>query len=336
MELFNSLAQWYSDYSDAIPMVLTAGFVLVILGVVLFFSKDKLIHGVAVAVAAGVFFVLSVNTSVFGEELYLNLSAALLLALLTWLFSWLAVITEGWLMSIGLAVVTGLALLVFVNPDEPRTSLFLTIPVGLTGAVGAAFLIREDWEWSPQRRGQALREAIRKERKANRKREGGTGDYYILIVGRDAADAAQKLQFLHDSSISTYDEQPPAYDSETGLTFQQVQGNIVTTVKDEEVVFLNNQEARLRLLAYPDSGRRIYQQLTEVLEITSKRRIEWHSEELVHLELRATTPQVLFSRAMEKQILALAQGWRESEDEALHAAIEPLLEWGRRMQFIKA
>jgi len=202
------------------------------------------------------------------------------------------------------------------------------------GAVAAAFLIREDWEWSPQRRGQALREAIRKERKADRKAEGKTGDYYILVVGRDAADTGQKLQFLNDSNISTYDVQEAAYDKETGLTFQQVQANIVTMVKEPEVVFLSNQEARLRILAYPDSAKKLYKQLTEVVEITSQQRIEWHSDDVVHLELRANTPQQLFSQYLEKQIYDLVRQWRTSEDETLHHAIDPLLEWAREMKFV--
>jgi len=336
MDFFTSVAQWYADHLEFIPIVLTAGFLIVILGTVLFFVQDKLIHGIAVAVGAGVFFMLQFNTGDFGQELYLNVSVALTLALLTWLFSSLAVVTEGWMMPISLAVLVSFALLFLVDVEAPRTNLFLTLATFMISGVTAAFLIREDWEWSPQKRGEALREAIRKERRANRKQEGKTGDYYILIVGRDAADVAQKLQFLHDSNISTYDEQEPAYDKETGFTFQQVQANIVTTVKEEEVVFLNNLEARLRLLAYPDTAKKIYKQLGEVLELSSQQRIEWHSEDLVHLEMRTTAPKALFSQYLEKQIYDLSVQWRESGDEHLQQSIEPLLQWARDMQFVKS
>ncbi|MCA9913376.1 MAG: hypothetical protein KC496_08495 [Anaerolineae bacterium] len=334
-DLLEQIAAWYSAHIESFPIILLSAFALVMLGTVLFFFKDKLFHGIAVGIVAVIFFAMTFGTSPYGQELYLNLSTAMLMALVIWFIASLAEMTEGWMMPVALAALVGFVSLFLVNVEAPQSSFFLNISAGLVGAVTTAFLIREDWQWSPQKRGQALREAIRKERKVDRKAEGKTGDYYILIVGRDAADTGQKLQFLHDSNIMTYDVQEPAYDKETGLTFQQVQANIVTVVKEPEVVFLSNQEARLRILAYPDSAKKLYKQLTEVLEITNQQRIEWHSEDLLHLELQANAPQQLFSQYLEKQIYSLAQEWRSSEDESLHDAIDPLLEWAKEMEFIE-
>lgn len=335
-ELLEQLAAWYTAHIDSFPVIFISVLALVMLGTVVFFFKDKFIHAIAVGITAVIFFGLSFGTGLYGQELYLNLSTALLLALLTWFVSSLAEMTEGWIMPISLAALVGLVSVLLVNAEAPQSSLFLNLGAGLVGAVVAAFLIREDWEWAPQKRGEALREAIRKERKEDRKAEGKTGDYYILIVGRDAADTGHKLQFLHDSNISTYDVQEPAYDKETGLTFQQVQANIVTMVKEPEVVFLSNNEARLRILAYPDSAKKLYKQLTEVIEITSQQRIEWHSEDMLHLELRTNAPQQLFSQYLEKQIYDLARQWRDSEDETLNQAIDPLLAWAKELEFIES
>ncbi|MEL6527322.1 MAG: hypothetical protein AAFQ07_16595 [Chloroflexota bacterium] len=74
---------------------------------------------------------------------------------------------------------------------------------------------------------------------------------------------------------------------------------IETVVKNPDSVFLDNHEARLHILGYPEITKRVYKQISEALPLAKRKRIDAPDDNLLHVEVHATSPQRLYSEVLE-------------------------------------
>ena len=336
MEAIKGLLDFWMNNVDFLMPVLLSIFVLgVSLGIAGLF-KDNLIRTVLILPAALLLYAMGFAASPFGMELFWNLSAELLTGLAALILLFLYGMFESWSAVLGTVFVSSLFLLIFVNPDQPQANLFVNLSTGLLGSFLVVGLIRREWAFSPQNRDKMLSAEMRKTRKSQAAQQDTIGDYYLLVTGADEAAVGQKVDFLKASNIETFDEQPIAHDEDTALYYQLVHGRIVTVVKEPESVLLANHEARLRILGYPDTVKRIYKQMQEVLELAGEpTKLESPDPQLANIELKANAPKVIFSDYLEKQIYMLAREWRHGDNENLSAATDHLLAWAQEMHFIK-
>ena len=326
--------KFFSDNADFITPVMLSVFVLGLSLGIAGFLDDNLFRTLVIIPAALVLYAMGFAAHPFGKELFFNLSAELLTALFALIILLFYSTFESW--AIVLAVVGLFAgiLLIFVNPEQ-QSNLFMNLSTGLIGSYLIVALIRKEWAFSPARRDRMLWANVRERAKKQTINLAEMGDYYILVLGSTDDEIKQKVDFLKDSNIDILQDNPTAEDEETALHYRLVNGKIVSTIKQPEVVLLSNQEARMRLLAYPDTVKRIYKQLQEVLQTSDEKKIESPDPALTHIEFKAQSPKVIFSDYIEKQIMLLARKWRHGEEEHLIQATDDLLEWARQMDFIK-
>jgi hypothetical protein len=335
MEILLQLATFFSERADYLmPILLSIAVLGLALGVAGWF-KDNLMRTLVIIPAALVLYGMGFAANPFGKEIFFNLSAELLTALFALIILLIYNVFEGW--ATVLAIVAGFALLllIFIDPNNPQANLFVNLSTGLVGAFLIVGLIRREWAFSPANRDRMLWANVRERNKKQTLNLAEMGDYYILVLGGDDDEVASKIKFLTDSNIQILNENPIAQDEETELHYRLINAKITSTVKQQEVVLLSNQEARLRLLAYPDTVKRIYRQLQEVLETSDVKTLEAADPQMNHIEFKAQSPKVIFSDYIEKQVMLLARKWRHGDDEHLQLATDDLLVWAREMQFIK-
>ena len=332
--LTNVLNFWTSNVDFLMPVLLSITILGLALGIAGLF-KDNLIRTLVILPAAVILYGMGWAASPFGTELFFNLSAELLTALMALVIVLIYEIFEGWASTLAIVALVALVLLFFMNPERPQANLFVNLSTGLVGSFLIVGLLRREWDFSPENRAIRLQTAMRESHKAAQEAEAQMGDFFLLIFGRDEDTIVQKIDFLKTSNIDVMADKPIAHDDPTQLYYQFAGGKIITIVKEEETVFLNNQEARLRLLAYPDTVKRVYKQVQEVLEASELKSLEAPDNQLKHIEFKVQSPKVLFSDYIEEQIMLLARNWRHGDEAHLVQATDDLLAWAHEMDFIK-
>jgi hypothetical protein len=297
--------------------------------------KDNLFRTLTILPAALVFYGLGFAANPFGREVFFNLSAELLTALAALIILLIYSIFESWATVLAIVGLFAVALLFFIDPANQQANLFVNLSTGLVGSFIIVGLLRREWAFSPANRDKMLWANVRERHKKQSSNLTEMGDFYILVLGGNEDEVAGKINFLKESNLTLLQDNMIQHDEETALYYQLVNGRIITAVKQADIVLLSNQEARMRLLAYPDTLKRVYKQLGEVLETSDVQKIEVSDPQMAHIEFRTQAPKVMFSEYIEQQIMALARKWRHGDDENLVYATDDLLEWAREMEFIK-
>jgi hypothetical protein len=335
MDFLIWITDWYDNVAFIIvPLLLTIFILGVSLGIAQL-TEEKPLRSFLMIIVAGILFSLSFFGSDFGRELYINLSAELFSALFALIIVLLATNFESWTIPLVLASIIAAALLFFVPPDNVVSNMPLNLATGLLGAWLTAFMIRKEWAWEPKKHGERLSNEMRKAIKEREETKAAFGDYFMLIAGTDEEEIQQRIDFLGEHDMTVLQDNPAEFDKETETYYRLINMKIETVVKDRETLLLSNKDARVRIIGYSDTTKRVYKQLGEVLACNEQKRLEAPSENMLHIEFKTIAPQQLFSAHIEQQVFQLAREWRHGEDENLQNATEALLEWGKKMQFIK-
>jgi hypothetical protein len=335
LDFYISLVNWYASVAFIVSPLLLTIFVLGVgLGIAQL-TDDKLFRNFLMIVVAAILLSMSFVTSDFGRELYINLSAEIFSALFALVIVLIASSLESWTGSLIFSLMIAPILLFFMPADNVTSNMPVNLATGLLGAWLTAYMIRKEWAWDPKKHGERLSNELQKAKKEREARQAEFGDYFMLIAGKDIEEIQQRIDFLGEHDMVLMKDTPPEFDKETETYYRFVNMKIQTIVKDPDAIFLQNREARLRILGFPDTTKRIYKQISGVLPCTDQKRIESSDRDFLHLEFKTTVPQKLFSEHLEEQIFQLAREWRHSEDENLQYAVDDLLEWGKKMQFIK-
>lgn len=335
MDFITSVFDWYATYSFMVMPILLAIFILGIsLGIFQLFDDPLFRLGLLVPVA-GILLAMSFFTGEYGAELYLNLSMMVFMTLLAILIVALASQLESWFMSIVIVAIVALSLQLFIPINNIGSNIPLTLATSLIGALMVAFMLRQEWAWSPVMQEKRLSAAMRKARQEQAERDEAFGDFFMLISGHDEDTITERIDFLkqHDMSIITQD--PTEYDEETENFYRLVHVKIETVVRHQETVFLNSNEARIQILAYPDAVKMLYKQLGEVITTREQKRIEAPDKQLMHIEFKADAPQRMYSTILEEKIYALAREWQYGEDDYLQKATDDLLEWAKAQGLVQ-
>lgn len=300
-------------------------------------GKDGLMRTTLVGLVALLFIALSfvdIIESPFPNELFLNIGTMLLITLVALLYSGLAKMAEDWLYPV--MAVAGLALfsLLFVNQDNLTSDLAGNLAAVFVAAWPVAFFVRQRWQWSPEQRDRKMVAELRSSRKQKQREDLQRPDFTILVQGSDEGALQQKVTFLRESDLSILEAKSTEHDEATDVYYQMMQARVVTAVKDQETTLLDGNVAQVRILAYPDTAKRVYQQITEVLEEKERQRLD-SPPSMVHMEMHVAAPEKLFSAYLEEQIFELARRWRYGDEEHLQDATEALLDWAQEMQFIQ-
>lgn len=336
MEFVQSSLDWYMANSDYFtPIVLSIFIIGLSLGIVQLIEEQ--VVRTALILPVGIAFIVMgfVFGSSFARELYFNLGIEFFTALAALLIVVLVSQLESWTVPLLITVALSFILAFLVDPENPQSSLGVNLASGLVGAYLTAALIRKEWSFSPQNREKRLAKALRTTRKERQKQEAQMGDFYMLISGTDEGQIKQRIDFLKSNDMEIFNESPTERDEETNLYYRLINANILTVVKKPETVLLANQETRVQILGYPDSVKKVFKQVDEVLEVGEQKRIESPDPAMVNIEFKATSPSQLYSAIMEAEIYKLARQWQYGDNEALQAATEDLLEWAREMNLIK-
>ena len=334
MDLF-SVFDWYKlNAFWVMPILISIFFLGLSLGVFQM-TDDKFFRLAFLIPVAGVLLVLSQYISDYGAELYLNLSMEIFMTIFAVLVLALATQFESWFVPIVVVAFFALGLQLFVSPDNVATSLPLTFGTGMVGALTVTFMLRQEWAWSPVMKEKRLSAAMRKARKEQAQADAEFGDYFMLVAGQDEAYIQQKIDFLkqHDMTLIRADD--AEYDEESETYYRLINVKIETVVKDVSTVLLANQETRVQILGYPDSVKRVYKQLSEVLLGREQKRIDPPQQEMLHLEFKTDVPSKLYSAILEEKVYELARTWQYGEDEHLQQATGDLMEWAKAEGLVK-
>lgn len=335
MDFLTSVVDWYYNVEFVVvPLLLTIFILGLSLGIAQLI-EEKSARSFLMIIVAGILFSMSFVANDFGQELYVNLSAEMFSALFALVIVLFATNLESWTIPLVLASITAAVLLFFAPPDNVASNMPVSLATGLVGAWLTAFMIRKEWAWNPKKHGTRLSNEMRKVIKEREDADAAFGDYFMLIAGTDQEEIQQRIDFLGEHDMSIVRDNPVEFDDETETYYRLVNMKIETVVKDRETLYLSNKDARVRIIGYSDTTKRVYKQLAEVLTCNAPKQIEAPSNNMLHLEFKTIAPQKLFSAHIEEQIFQLAREWRHSDDENLQYATEALLEWGKKMQFIK-
>ncbi|MEL6308841.1 MAG: hypothetical protein AAFN11_03045 [Chloroflexota bacterium] len=149
MDFIAAVFEWYEAYSIIVLPLLIAIFVLgVTLGIYQGF-KDNLFRTGLLFPLFGVLLGLSFFTGDYGAELYLNLSAQVLMVLTAVILVGTATQLSGWLMPMLIVLVVALGLQFLVPPENFGTNIPATFSPALIGGIMAAYMLRQEWAWSP-------------------------------------------------------------------------------------------------------------------------------------------------------------------------------------------
>lgn len=336
-ELVDQILPLYLTNADILlPIFITIFICGISLGASML-GEDRLMRTALVGVVALAFIALSFTDFLenpFANELFRNLGTMFLLSLIALVYAGLAATAHDWIYPVYAATGLTIFALLFVNRDNPTSDLAGNLAAMFIAAWPAAYIVRKQWQWSPEKRERKLTAQLRSSRKQRVIDELNTPDFTVLVQGMDQGALAQKLTFLRESDLKILDSQAPQYDELADVHYQMVQAKITTAVKDQDVTLMDSNVAQLRILAYPDVAKRVYKQITEVVEENSRQRLDGPPQ-LAHLQLTVQPPEQLFSEYLEQQIFELARQWRYGDDEQLGAATEALLDWAQEMHFIR-
>lgn len=335
LDFFSGAMDFYLANADIIQPILLSIFILgVTLGTAQL-TKDNLTRTMVIIPAAIILYAMSFSVVDWGREWYLNLSTALLSSLFALLVLALVSVNDSWVYALSITAVCALVVLLFIDRGNLTSNLATNISAGLVGAFLTTLLIRKEWDFSPNRRDARLSTAMRQSRKANAKQPDSDADFFILVPGHDAEAIAQRMKFLTENNLHVIQNSPVEKDEQTNTLYQLVPARIRTVVKDQETIFLSNTEARVRIIAFPDTVKKVYKQISEVLDITEQKRIDSPHNEMIHIEFKTNSPQRMFSEEIEAQIFALAREWRGSQEPHLQTAATALVDWAKEMNLIR-
>ncbi|MEL6308842.1 MAG: hypothetical protein AAFN11_03040 [Chloroflexota bacterium] len=71
------------------------------------------------------------------------------------------------------------------------------------------------------------------------------------------------------------------------------------------------------------------------MPLAKRKRIDAPDDNLLHVEVHATSPQRLYSEVLEADFYELAREWQYGEDEHLQVATDALLEWAKAKNFVR-
>ncbi|MGJ3238681.1 MAG: hypothetical protein ACFE0Q_08250 [Anaerolineae bacterium] len=327
MDMLYAVFDWYTGYAFVVMPLLIAVFVLGVSLGMFQLTDDRLFHLSVLLLVGVLLLTLSYVTGEYGAELFLNLSAQLFMALLALLIVGLVAQFDSWSMPIALMTVIAVALQLFVTPAQIGTNPAITLGTSLVGATVVAYLLRQEWAWSPVRQGQRLSAHMRRARKQQAEQDAHFGDFFMLVPGHDPAEIKQRIDFLRQHDMTLLDIQTPEYDEESETYYCMAHVKIVTVVKDQDAVLLKNNEAQVRVLAYEDISQRIVQQIGEVLTTRQHKTLDAPDGKMHHLEFIVDAPARLYSTRLEEQIYALARTWQYGDDPILQHASDNLLMW---------
>lgn len=334
METYTFVIDWYMANVDKMFPILFSIFILgVYLGIAQLF-EDKSIRTILIVPAVLIFVFMGYAGDAFSKELFTNLSVQMLAALVAVGIVFFAGTLDNWIIPLlGTAAIAILFILIS-DPSAPQSSFLLTLGTGCIGAYMTALSLRQEWKWSPSGQAEEVWKSLRERRKSHETEKESFGDFFILIRGDDEGEIQQRIDFLKEHDMQILMDKPSERDPETNFFYRIVHTQIQTVVKEQEAVFLNNNEARLRVLGYPDTVKRVFKQMDEVLEIQAPKRIDAPSG-LVQLEAKTVTPTQLFSDHLEDRLFELARTWRASGDTQLDYAATALIDWAKENQLIK-
>lgn len=341
MDVINQLLDAYMANVDLYFPVLFSVFVLGMATATALSTKDEQLRMVIVGATGLILLALSAFfTPEFEQEYYLNLSTELLGVLAMMALALLIRLSDDWMLPLGLTLGTATILLFLLDRNDIGNTFPLVMSTELIGAYVAVVMLRREWMWSEKARNEKLIQAMRGKSGSTKTRKAAADvethvDFYTIIPGRDAAAVQERVDFLEAHQLKIVQSEPVEQDEKTGHFYRQVGLQIETVVTDDAGEIMANHEARVRILAYPDTAKRVYAQIAEVLTIDTTRRID-SPKDLFHGEIMVQTPAQLFSDYLEDEIFKLVRDWRTSDDPHKQGAIEPLLAWAKEMQFIEA
>ena len=337
MDFIQSALDWYMTNTDNLTPVLLSVFIIGLsLGIVQLLDDKLMRTGLIFPVGAALLVMGFIFSGAFGRELYFNLGTEFFTALIALLIVSMATQMESWAIPLSIVAVLAFFLAFLLDPNNPQTSLGVNFATGLIGAWLTAYLIRREWSFSPDAREKRLAKAMRESRKVREKQEDMMGDYFMLISGRDEAEIKQRIDFLKSNDMLITNEGITEQDEETQLYYRLINAKIQTVVKQAETILLANQETRVQVLGYPDSVKKVFKQIDEVLDLGQQKRIEAPADTaMVHIEFKATAPVQPYSAYLEAEIYKLAREWQYGNDEILQQATDDLLKWAKEMNLIK-
>jgi hypothetical protein len=340
MEFINQIVDAYMANVDLYFPVLLSIFVLgVATGFALWTNDEQM----RMAILAGTGLILLGLAywfeAAFEQEYYLNLSTEMFGVLAMLLLALFVRLSEDWMMPLGVTLICATILLFLLDRNDIGNTFPLVMSTELIGAYVALVMLRREWLWSKEAREDKLLKAMRGKPGSTKTRRAAADaetrvDFYTIIPGRDVAAVQERLAFLEAHQLRVVESSPVEQDEKTGDFYQQAGLQIKTVVVDDVSEMMANHEARIRILAYPDTAKRVYAQLSEVLDIDTTRRMDG-PKDLFHGEVIVQSPKQLFSEYLEAEIFKLVRDWRTSGDPQKEDAIEPLLEWANAMKFIK-
>jgi hypothetical protein len=336
MEFIQNVFDWYMANSDYFtPIVLSVFIIGLSLGVVQLVDDKVMRTGLIFPAGVALLVMGFIFGGAYGRELYFNLGTEFFTALIALVIVSLATQLESWTVPLLIAAVLAFFLAFLVDPNNVATSLGVNFAAGIIGAWLTAFLIRKEWSFSPENREKRLGKALRETRKEREKQEQQMGDYFMLISGSDEGVIQQRIDFLKANDMAIVNEGVTEQDEETKLYYRLINAEILTVVKNPDAVLLSNQEARVQLLGYPDSVKKVFKQIDEVLDLGEQKRLEAVDKAMVHIEFKAAAPVQPYSAYLEAEIYKLAREWQYGDDEVLKQSCDDLLEWAKEMNLIK-
>ncbi len=329
IEFIQSVVAWFETYAIIFTPLALSVFVLGLSLGIAQFTDDRMIRlGLLVPVGA-VLLAFSFFTGEYGAELFLNLSMQMFMTLIAVLIVALVAQMGSWMMVLIIVVITALSLQLFTPLDNFGSNIPVTLSSAIIGSLLVAFMLRQEWAWSPVMKERRLSSEMRKARQEQAGKDAEAGDFFMLISGHDEGEIEQRIDFLRQNDMVIVRDNPVEYDEESENFYRLINVKIETTVKHQETVFLQNKEARIQVLAFPDTVKRIYKQIGEVLHTRNQQRVESPNEQMMHIEFKTDAPQKFYSTVLEEKIYALAREWQYGEDESLQKATNDLLEWAK-------
>jgi hypothetical protein len=310
-----------------------------------FYFRDESLRIALIILLALFFYWLSADeqASIFGQEYFLNMSTELLGTIISLIVFASVMTANGWTFPVVAMIVVTMISVLTIRTDDFNNGFSLNMSTELFGAFLTTVLLNRDWLWAKgsDKSGSLLspfaewiEKRVQKQHTFSVK-TSSKADYYVLIVGENEVDVADKVAWLTRSGVVVVSQSYMTHDTENKRVYQEIGLAMDTYEKQAETVTLSNQEARIRVLAYPDTAYRIHQQMTEMLECNEPKHVSTPDKELTHLEFTVQRPRFLFSDYIEKQLNLLVREWRNQPDECLVVAATHLMDWAVTMNFIK-
>lgn len=329
MDTIFAITDWYEANAVIFLPVFISIFILGLSLGLFQLIGDRYIRLALLVPVSAILLIASFAFDAYGAELLLNLSMQIFLTLLAVTIVTFATQVDSWFLPIIIVAISATALQFFTPLDAVATNIPTTLGTTLIGAMAVAYMLRQEWAWSPVRQERRLSATMRQARKEQSENDAKFGDFFMLIAGHDQATIEQRIDFLKDHDMTVIRDTLPEYDEESENYYRLINVSINTVVKEQETIFLNNQEARIQLLGYADTVKRLYKQVSELVLPREQKRLEAPDKNMVHLEFKADAPSKLYSTILEEKIYALAKEWQYGEDLALQHATDELLEWAK-------